>query len=158
METASQESARPALYFEDLQVGQRFVTGSRRIEEAEIVAFASEFDPQPFHVDSEAAKNSFFGGLVASGWHTAGITMRLLVESGIPIAGGLIGAGVEIAWPKPTPPGTTVHVESEVMEVRRLRSRSDRGMAIVRNETRDERGEIVQVMITKMFVPRRSAD
>ena len=155
MESASQHSARLPIYFEDLQVGQRFVTGSRRIDEAEMVAFASEFDPQPFHGDSEAAKGSFFQELVASGWHTAGVTMRLMVESGLPVAGGLIGAGAEIEWPRPTRPGTTVHVESEIMALRLLKSRPDRGMAVVRNETRDQEGELVQIMTAKMLIPRR---
>ncbi|MBL8851812.1 MAG: MaoC family dehydratase [Planctomycetaceae bacterium] len=156
MESASQDHARQPLYFEDLHVGLRYVTGSRRIDEAEMVSFASEFDPQSFHTDGEAAKGSFFQGLVASGWHTAGVTMRLMVESGLPIAGGLIGAGAEIAWPRPTRPGTTVHVESEIIELRPLRSRPDRGIAVVRNETRDENGDVVQVMTAKMLIPRRS--
>ena len=157
MPTANQDRDTPALYFDDLHVGQRFVSGTHRIDEAQIIAFASEFDPQLFHVDSEAAKSTFFQELVASGWHTAAITMRLMVNSGLPIAGGLIGAAAEIAWPKPTRPGDTLHVESEVIELRPLRSRPDRGIATVRNETRDQNGEIVQVMTAKMIVPRRSA-
>jgi acyl dehydratase len=97
------------LYFDDLSVGQRFISGGYQIDEAQIKAFAKEFDPQPFHLDAEAANATFFGGLVASGWHTAAITMRLLVQSGMPIAGGLIGAGGEITWPKPTRPGDMLH-------------------------------------------------
>jgi acyl dehydratase len=146
---------RPVLYFDDLHVGQRFVSGTHRIDESQIVAFASEFDPQPFHTDREAAKGTFFKELVASGWHTAAITMRLLVESGPPIAGGHIGVGVEISWPKPTRPGAELHVESEVVELRPSRSRPDRGMATIRNETRDQFGEVAQVLVARLIVPRR---
>src|SRR6516165_6409139 len=119
---------KATLYLEDLQVGQRFVSGAHKIDEEQIRAFAKQFDPQPFHLDADAAKGTFFGELVASGWHTAAITMRLLVESGMPIAGGLIGAGCEITWPNPTRPGAVLHVESEILELRPSRSRSDRGM------------------------------
>src|SRR5258705_13524570 len=93
------------LYLDDLQVGQRFTSAAHSIDEAQIKAFAREYDPQPFHLDDVAAKGSLFGGLAASGWHTAAITMRLLVESGLPIAGGVIGAGGEVNWPRPTHPG-----------------------------------------------------
>jgi acyl dehydratase len=147
--------SREAFYFEDLQVGQRFTSGVHLLDEAQIKAFAKQFDPQPFHLDAEAAKGSLFGGLVASGWHTAAITMRLMVQSGLPIAGGLIGAGAEIAWPRPTRPGSTLHVESEVLELKPSKSRADRGMATVRNETRNQNGEVVQILIAKMVVPRR---
>src|SRR5262249_7430803 len=116
--------------------------------------FAGQFDPQPFHLDAEAARGTLFAGLVASGWHTAAITMRLLV-SGLPLAGGIIGAGGEIAWPNPTRPGALLHVESEIVELRPSRSRPDRGMATVRSETRNQSGEIVQVLIAKLVVPRR---
>src|SRR5215813_10724432 len=90
------------LYLEDLKVGQRFRSMSHALDEAQIKAFAAQFDPQPFHLDHEAAKGTLFAGLAASGWHTAAITMRLLVESGLPLAGGIVGAGGEINWPKPT--------------------------------------------------------
>src|ERR1022692_363691 len=89
-----------ALYLDDLHVGQHFTSASHAIDAAQIKAFARQFDPQPFHLDEEAAKGTMFGGLVASGWHTAAITMRLLVESGLPIAGGLIGIGGEMSWPR----------------------------------------------------------
>src|SRR5687767_4507648 len=100
-------------YLEDLQAGQRFKSGSFSLDAEQIIAFAKEFDPQPFHLSEEAAKESLFGGLAASGWHTAAITMRLQVESGLPIGGGIIGAGGEIAWPQPTRPGDVLHVETE---------------------------------------------
>ena len=144
-----------ALYLEDLQVGQRFVSGTHRIDEEQIRAFAEQFDPQPFHLDAEAAKATFFEGLVASGWHTAAITMRLLVDSGLPIAGGIVGAGGEIAWPSPVRPGAVLRVESEILELRPSRSRPDRGVVTVRSETRDRSGEVVQVLVAKLVVPRR---
>jgi acyl dehydratase len=142
------------LYLEDLQVGQRFVSGTHRLDEGQIRAFAEQFDPQPFHLDTEAAKATLFEGLVASGWHTAAITMRLLVESGLPIAGGVIGAGGEITWPNPTRPGDVLQVESEVLELRPSRSRPNRGVATVRCETRNQRGDTVQVLVAKLVVPR----
>jgi len=143
-----------ALYLDDLHVGQRFTSGTHLIDEEQIKVFARQFDPQPFHLDAEAAKGTLFEGLVASGWHTAAITMRLLVAS-LPIAGGLIGAGGEIAWPKPTRPGAVLHVESEIVELRPSRSRPDRGLATIRSETRNQLGEIVQVLVAKLVVPRR---
>jgi len=149
-------STNPSLYFDDLEVGQQFKTHTHQIDEKQIVAFASQFDPQPFHLDAEAAKGSFFGALVASGWHTAAISMRLLVDSGFPIAGGVIGAGGEITWPRPTLPGDTLHIEGEVVELRPLRSRPDRGIVVVRNATMNQRGEPVQVLVTKLVVPRRT--
>jgi acyl dehydratase len=144
---------KATLYLEDLQVGQRFVSGAHKIDEEQIRAFAKQFDPQPFHLDADAAKATFFGKLVASGWHTAAITMRLLVESGLPIAGGLIGAGGEITWPRPVQAGAMLHVESEILEIRPSRSRPDRGLVTVRSETRDQIGEVVQVFVAKLVVP-----
>jgi acyl dehydratase len=149
------DGEKMALFLEDLQVGQRFVSGTHRIDEAQIRAFAEQFDPQPFHLDPEAAKTTRFEGVVASGWHTAAITMRLLVDSGLPIAGGLVGAGGEIAWPNPVRPGTVLHVESEILELRPSRSRPDRGVVTVRSETRDELGQVVQVFVATLVVPRR---
>jgi acyl dehydratase len=146
---------KAALYLEDLRVGQRFVSGTHRIDEAQIRAFAQQFDPQPFHLDAEAAKATVFGGLVASGWHTAAVSMRLLVGGGLPVAGGIVGAGAEIAWPRPVRPGAVLHVESEILELRPSRSRPDRGVVTVRNETRDQLGEVVQVLVATLVVPRR---
>lgn len=142
------------LYLDDLRVGQRFTTGEYALDAEGAVAFARQWDPQPFHTDPVAARDTFFGGLAASGWHTAAITMRLLVE-GLPIAGGLIGAGGEISWPAPTRPGAVLHVEAEVLEVRPSRSRPERGMAVVRIETRDRDGAVAQVFVCTMVVPRR---
>lgn len=146
--------AKVVLYLEDLRVGQRFVSGTHQIDEEQIRAFAEQFDPQPFHLDAEAAKAMLFEGLVASGWHTAAITMRLLV-GGLPIAGGIVGAGGEITWPSPLRPGAVLHVESEILELRPSRSRPDRGVATVRSETRNQLSEVVQVLVVKLIVPRR---
>ncbi len=143
------------LYLEDIYPGQRFTTGTHAIDEAQIKAFAQQFDPQPFHLDEVAAKSSFFGGLVASGWHTAAITMRLQVESGLPMRGGIIGAGGELNWPQPTRPGDILHVETEVLEVKPSRSHPDRGLITVRSETRNQRGEVVMNLTVKLVVPRR---
>jgi acyl dehydratase len=145
------------LHLEDFHVGQRFTSASHRIDVAQIKAFAREFDPQPFHLDEEAAKGTLFGRLVASGWHTAAISMRLQVESGLPIAGGMIGIGGEMSWPQPTLPGDVLRVETEIMEVTPSRSRPDRGVVRVRSETRNQRDEVVQMLDAKLFVPRRTA-
>jgi acyl dehydratase len=155
MTNLSSGGGKAALYFDDLRVGQRFRSGTHRIDEEQIRAFAEQFDPQPFHLDAEAAKATLFTGLAASGWHTAAITMRLLVESGLPIAGGIIGAGGEITWPKPTRPGDVLQVESEIIELRPSRSRPDRGTATIRSETRNQLGDVVQVLTAKLVVPRR---
>jgi acyl dehydratase len=144
------------LYLEDLAPGQRFTSGERLVDGEEIKAFARQFDPQPFHLDEAAAQNAMFGGLAASGWHTASITMRLLVDGGAPIAGGVIGAGCDLAWPRPTRPGDTLHVESEILEIKPSKSRPDRGFVTVRSETLNQRGEAVQVMLAKLVVSRRA--
>jgi acyl dehydratase len=144
------------LHLDDLHVGQRFTTASATLDEAAIKRFAAEFDPQPFHLDNEAAEATLFGGLAASGWHTAALTMRLMV-GGLPIAGGLVGAGVELAWPRPTRPGDVLTVEVEVLEIVPSRSKPDRGMVTTRNTTRNQNGEAVQVATVRMVVPRAMA-
>src|SRR3982751_1840605 len=143
------------LYLEDFTVCRRFISQTHRIDADQIKAFASQFDPQPFHTDEVAAQASFFQGLAASGWHTAAITMSLLVKSGMPIAGGLIGGGGEISWPRPTRPGDVLQVESEILAVTPSRSRPERGMITVRSETRNQLGEAVQVLTSKMLVWKR---
>ena len=145
------------LYLDDLHVGYRHTSGTYTIDEAEIKTFAHQFDPQPFHLDDAAAKGSLFRGLAASGWHTAAITMRLQVDSGPPLAGGIIGAGGEIDWPRPTRPGDTLRVESEVLEVTPSKSRPDRGMITLRSQTLNQRDEAVQTLTVKLIVPRRPA-
>ena len=143
------------LYLDDFQVGQRFMSGSHSVDEDQITRFAREFDPQPFHLDDGAAKDTLFAGLAASGWHTAAITMRLLVDGGAPIAGGIVGLGGEISWPSPTRPGDVLQVESEVVQVTPSRSRPDRGIVTMRCETRNQRGDVVQTFVAKVVVPRR---
>ena len=152
---AENESAKRLYYLEDLSVGQRFASGTHTLTEAEISAFARAYDPQPFHLSDAGARTSLFGGLAASGWHTAAITMRLNVESGLPLAGGIIGGGGEVQWPRPTRPGDVLHVESEVVAITPSRSKPDRGMVTMRSETKNQRGEVVQVLIAKLVVPRR---
>ena len=144
------------LYLDDLKVGDRFTSGTHEVRPDDIRRFAEEFDPQPFHLDDAAARQSLFGGLAASGWHTAAMTMRLLVES-VPLAGGVIGAGGEIAWPRPTRPGDVLTVESEVLEVKPSRSRPDRGTVTLRSETKNQRGEVVQTLTSRLVVPKRPA-
>src|SRR5688572_13945390 len=144
------------LYLDDLQVGQRFTSRSRVISEDEIKAFAAQFDPQPFHLDDAAAKSSIFGGLAASGWHTAAVTMRLLVESGPHIAGGIIGKHGHVTWLQPTRPGDVLTVESEVLEVSPSPSKPDRGYVTMRSNTQNQRNEVVQVMSFKLLAKRRT--
>src|SRR6266481_9492197 len=144
------------LYLDDLHVGRRFTSGTHTLDERQITAFARAFDPQPFHTDPEAANETLFRGLVASGWHTAAITMRLQVDGGLPIAGGIVGLGGELAWPAATRPGDVLHVESEVVAVVPSRSRPDRGIVTVRSETRNQRGDVVQTASVKLLVPRRA--
>jgi acyl dehydratase len=147
----------PPRYLEDLSVGQVFESGSFTVSDSAIVGFAAEFDPQPFHTDPEAAKTTFFKGLAASGWHTAAITMRLLVDGEAGFAGGMIGGGGEIAWPRPTRPGDTLTLESEILEIMPSRSKPDRGMVTLRTTTLNQNGEPVQVSTMKLIVPRRPA-
>jgi acyl dehydratase len=144
------------LYLDELHVGQRFASGTHTLDADQIVAFATQYDPQPFHLDDQAAHGTVFAGLAASGWHTAAITMRLQVDGGLPIAGGIVGAGGELVWPKPTRPGDILRVESEVIEIKPSRSRPDRGMVTVRSDTSNQRGEIVQTLTARLVVPRRS--
>jgi acyl dehydratase len=141
-------------YFEDLAVGQRFESASYTITADEIREFALRFDPQPFHTDEEAAKHSFFRGLAASGWHTASITMRLLIDGGLPFASGLIGAGADIKWPTATRPGDTLTVFSEIAELRASTSQPDRGWVTVQSETRSATS-VLQTLRTRMLVFRR---
>jgi len=145
------------LYLDDLTPGQRLESRSLTLDALQIKAFARKFDPQPFHLDEMAAKDTLFGGLAASGWHTAALTMKLMVEGGVPIAGGIIGAGGEIAWPRPARPGDTLTVDSEVLEVTPSKSRPDRGIATIRSTTRNQTGDAVQISTMKLVVPRRPA-
>jgi len=144
------------LYFEDLTPGRRFTSGTRTLDAAAIKSFARDYDPQPFHLDEAAAAATFFGGLVASGWHTAVVTMRLIVDGDFRPAGGVIGAGIdEFRWPKPVQPGDTLRVESEVLEARPSKSRPEIGIVRVRHTTFNQRAEPVQDFIANHVVQRR---
>ena len=138
-------------------MGQRFTSAEYRVEEDRIKAFAAEFDPQPFHLDGAAARASIFGGLAASGWHTAAITMRLLVAGGVPFAAGVIGLGGEIAWPRPTRAGDVLRVESEIVEILPSRSKPNQAIVKVRSTTLNQDGEPVQVFTGKILSFRRAA-
>jgi acyl dehydratase len=143
-------------YLEDLAVGQIFEHGSISVTEADILDFARRFDPQIFHLDAEAAKDTFFAGLAASGWHTAAMTMRLIVDSGFDLAGGIIGAGGSLSWPRPVRPGDVLSLRIEVIEVRPSRSKPDRGMVKARMTTLDAKGAPVQIMTADLLAIRRN--
>lgn len=145
-------------YLEDFAVGQKFGSGRIKVERERMRSFAAEFDPQPFHLDDAAARDSLFRGLAASGWHTAAITMRLLVESDVKPAGGIVGAGFdEFRWPRPVRPGDELSIEAEVLEVRPSKSRPEQGMIKLRTTTLNQNGEAVQVSVGNLVVPRRPA-
>lgn len=144
------------LTLEDLELGRVFHSQSHTIDASQIKSFASQFDPQPFHLDEELAKKTFFGELVASGWHVAAITMRLLISS-TPIKGGLVGAGGDVRWLRPTRPGDTLQVETEVVELKPSQSRADRGTVTMRSTTKNQDGKSVLVMTSRLVVPTRLA-
>jgi acyl dehydratase len=145
-------------YLEDYAAGQIYRSGRHRVDKAQIVDFAKQFDPQPYHLDEEAAKNSPFKGLAASGWHTAAITMRLLVGGQFKPAGGILGVGFDqLSWPRPVRPGDELRVTSEVLEVRPSKSRPDRGLIRVQNTTFNQNDEPVQTFTANLIVPRRPA-
>src|SRR3954467_7744091 len=144
------------LYLEDIAVGEKFGTGTLAVEIEKVKSFAAEFDPQPFHLDEAAARATLFGGLAASGWHTAAMTMRLLLESELKPAGGIVGAGFdEFRWPRPVRPGDELRIEAEVLEVRPSKSRPEQGMVKLRTTTLNQNGEPVQVSVGNLVVPRR---
>jgi acyl dehydratase len=145
------------VYFEDLTVGMSFTSSAVTLSATDIKAFAAQFDPQPFHLDEAAAEASFFKGLAASGWHTAALGMRMMVTSGPKFAAGYIGAGGEIAWKQPVYAGDTLKLRGEIIELKPSRSRPDRGIAVVRCETFNQREEPVQVMTAQVVVWRRPA-
>lgn len=155
MNPSSEKST--GLYLEDLTVGQRFISGTYRIDEDRIRSFAEEFDPQPFHLDEGAARASIFNGLAASGWHTAAVAMRLLVEGGLPLGNGIIGLGGDLVWPKPTRPGDTLRVESEILEILPSRSRPNQAVVKVRNSTLNQNDEPVYVFTARILVFKRPA-
>jgi len=143
------------LYLEDLHVGQQFISDTYQINQEGITSFAAEFDPQPFHLDRAAAQASVFSGLAASGWHTAAVTMLLLVNGGLPLGNGIIGLGGELTWPNPTRPGDTLHVESEIVEITPSRSKPNQAVVKVRSTTLNEQGAQVYIFTGKVLVFRR---
>ena len=150
------ESASTTRYFlDDLQIGQRFRSGTYELTEEKLLTFAKEYDPQPFHLSDEAAKATLFNGLAASGWHTAAITMRLLNDGAAPLAGGIIGVQGQLEWPRPTRAGEVLQVHSEVMEIIPSRSKPHRGIVVLRCETRNQQGDVLQLLTAKLVVPRR---
>jgi len=146
-------------FFEDYTAGEVFRPSGRvRVDKEEIIAFARKYDPQPFHLDEEAARDSIFGRLVASGWHTAAMTMSLVARSEFKPAGGTIGLGFDgLRWPLPVLPGDELRIETEVLEVRTSKSRPDRGLMKMRTQTLNQNGQVVQELIANAMVPRRPA-
>jgi acyl dehydratase len=145
-----------ARYLEDFAVGQIYGSDRVRIDGDRIKSFAGEFDPQPFHLDEHAARDSIFRGLAASGWHTAAVTMRLLVESELKPAGGIVGTGFdEFRWPHPVRPGDELRVESEIIDVRPSKLRPEQGLIKLRATTFNQDGKVVQVLVANMIVPCR---
>jgi len=142
------------LYLEDLTPGMVFTSATHALDAEQIKKFAQEYDPQPFHLDDAAAVPTMFGGLAASGWHTAALSMKLLVGA-LPLAGGIIGGAGELAWPKPTRPGDVLQLVAEIIEVTPSRSKPERGMAVIRSETRNQHGDLVQVFTSKVILLRR---
>jgi len=140
------------LHLEDLAVGMTFSAGPYQVTEEAIIAFAREFDPQPFHTDTEAAKSLFFNGLAASGWHTAAITMRLQVSGACPFDGGAIGLGGEISWPRAVRPGDALMVSSEVIEITPSRSKPNQAIVTLRTTTKNQDGQPVQILTVKVIV------
>jgi acyl dehydratase len=146
------------LYFEDIAAGQTYRSPELRIDAASITEFAARFDPQPFHLDDAAARNSLFEGLAASGWHTAALTMKLCLSSDFQPAGGIIGVGGELLWPRAVRPGDALHVEIEVLETRTSRSRPRQGVVKILITTLNQHGDPVQTFTPTLFVDRRSPD
>jgi acyl dehydratase len=142
-------------YFEDLKAGDRFKSSTYKVTEEGIISFAREFDPQSFHLDPVKAGQTIFEGLIASGWHTAAITMRLFVQT-LNFAEGAIGLGVdELRWPNPVRPDDVLLVETEIIDLRESRSKPNHGIIRLRNVTTNQRGEVVQTMIASAIVPKR---
>jgi acyl dehydratase len=146
------------VYLEDLAVGQTFTNGPVELTAEDIKAFARQFDPQPFHLDEEAARQSLFGGLAASGWHTAALTMRLLVTGGPALGWGFIGAGGEVTWPRPVYAGDVLTLHGEIIEITPSRSKADRGMAKVLLRMKNQHDQVVQELVARVLVPRRPVD
>ncbi len=147
-------STQTSVYLDDLAIGMKFRSGEHAMDEEQIISFARQFDPQVFHLDAEAAKDTFFQGLAASGWHTAAITMKLLVGS-LEFSQGIIGAGGQMDWPRPTRPNDVLHVVSTILDIQPSRSRADRGIVTVESLTMNQDGELCQRLTAKLIAFRR---
>lgn len=151
------DERKPRLFLEDLAVGMPFESGTLEVTAEEIRSFATQFDPQPFHLDDDAARSTLFGGLAASGWHTAALTMRLIVDS-LPFDGGLVGTSCDLVWPLPTRPGDRIFVKGEIAEINPSRSKPDRGIVVMRSQTLNQNGDVVQTLTARLLVFRRKAN
>ncbi|UJL46657.1 MaoC family dehydratase [Virgibacillus sp. NKC19-16] len=143
------------LYLDDVNVGDTFISETYHLNPDKIKRFASEFDPQDFHLDETLAEDTFFNGLAASGWHTAAITMRLLTSS-LPFAHGVIGAGGEIKWPRPTRPNDILYVRSTIKEIKPSKSKPNQALLSVESETLNQRDEVCQNLTSKLLSFRKS--
>ncbi len=147
-----------ALYLEDLSVGQKFRSASYEMTQEELIHFARVNDPQFFHVDPEAAKESVFGGLIGCGWQTAALAVRLMLESApAPFAGGVVGSEVHMSWKLPVRPGDRLRVEAEITKITTSRSRKDRGFVDFHIDTFNQDDQLVQRMQTTIVVFRDPA-
>jgi acyl dehydratase len=149
------DAEKPILYLEDLHIGQRFTAGPNLMTRERILSFAEEFDPQPFHLDDEAARQTVFQGLAASGWHTAAVAIKLMVESDLRFSSGLIGFGGELTWPKPTRPGDLLRLEAEILEITPSRSKPQQGVVTVRSVVLNQADEPVYILTAKILAFRR---
>jgi acyl dehydratase len=144
------------LYFEDFSVGDRFVSPGVTVTEGMILDFAMTYDPQPFHIDVEAAKASHFGGLIASGFQTMALGFRMFIQLGTFRACGMGSPGLdELRWPRPVRPGDTIHSELEILETRPSKSKPDRGMMITRMTILNQDGEEVMTFKGMQLTRRR---
>ena len=143
-------------YFDDLKVGDRFKSETLTVTEKELIEFAHKFDPQMFHLSRRRAERTIFKGLIASGWHTAAMTMRLFVQT-MNFGEGAIGLGVDkLRWPNAVRPRDVLTVETKILDARLSRSRPRYGIIRLRNLTTNQRGEVVQTMLASAMVRRRS--
>jgi acyl dehydratase len=152
----TKEARMKERYYDDLKVSDRFKSEPVKVTEKQVIEFAHKFDPQMFHLNCQSAERTLFKGLIASGWHTAAVTMRLFVQR-LNFAEGAIGLGVdELRWPDVVRPGDVLTVETEILKLRPSRSKPGYGIIRLRNVTTNQRGEIVQTMLGSVMVPRRA--
>lgn len=149
---------RPQMFYEDLTLGATYRSPTIEVSTEEAIAFAQRYDPQPFHTDAAAAARSVFGGLVASGWMTAALTMRLMVSGEFHFGPGVVGLGIDtLRWPRPVRPGDKLTAVVEVMAMRPSGSKPEYGIVKIQTTTTNQQGEIVQSMVSNILMPRRPA-